>query len=147
MFDQYNELYLKSLEVPNKTRKTASFATDEVDLHGYNAATFAVFYGDSDDTLSGSVYLSAKLQESDTSGSGFTDVDADDVIGNTSNLFGLCNAPAEDSTIYKLGYKGTKRYVRIYVTLTGIHMNGIPVAAFVVLGKAGAEPVTAQANP
>ena len=55
--------------------------------------------------------LTAVLQEGDTLGGAYTDVDALEVIGDT----------VDDTvdTVYRLGYTGTKRFVRARLTLTG----------------------------
>lgn len=99
-----------------------------VDLREHNAATVLFIFGESNDTLSGSVYVTPTLEESDTLGSGYTTVAAADMSGTLS----VVDAAAEDSTVQVVGYMGTKRYVRAVFTLTGTHTNGIPVSAYVV---------------
>lgn len=53
----------------------------------------------------------AKLQEGDTLGGAYSDVDADEVIGDT----------VDDTvdTVFKLGYTGTRRFVRVQIDVTG----------------------------
>jgi hypothetical protein len=74
-----------------------------------------------------------KLQESDTSTSGdFADVDAEDVF---------TNAPATlaASSAYKLGYRGSKRYIRVALTKAG--GTSIAVGAVAVKGNPAKAPV------
>jgi len=131
-YDIFNRLLVEQLTDPETATQTVT--SDSTDLAGYEAATFFVSYGQSGDTLSGSVYWSAKLQESDDD-STFSDVAAADVIGNTENKFAVCNAAADDDAIYGLGYRGDKRYVKVVVTATGTHSSGTPIGVYVVKGR------------
>lgn len=101
-----------------------------VDLLGYRHVAFLALVGESGDTLSGSVYLELEVEES-SDDSSFTDVaDADlqtYVAGNNDGCFGVIDAAAEDDAVYKTTYKGSKRYVRPVMNITGTHTNGIPV--------------------
>jgi hypothetical protein len=136
-------------QLTDPANATATVTSGETDLAGYEGLTCQVSYGESADTLSGSLYWTAKLQESDTSGASFTDVAAADVVTNeatAANSFGLVNAAAEDDASYYLGYKGNKRYVRVVVTATGSHSSGTPIAIF-AHKEAKKQPVTNAVNP
>lgn len=106
---------------------TAAKTSSACDLAGYEGAMFTVLFGTSADSLSSVRYWDCKLQESDDDVT-YTDVAAADVIGNTSNQFGLVNALADDDACYTLGYKGIKRYIKVVVTPTGSHASGTPIA-------------------
>jgi hypothetical protein len=61
--------------------------------------------------------FTAKLQESNTSGSGYTDVSADDtIVKGDQTASTVVFADTEDDTIKQLGYIGLKRYIRVVIT-------------------------------
>lgn len=108
--------------------QSASIDGIAVDLKGYNAAAFVVNTG----AIASAGDFSAKLQESDASGSGYADV----VAGFVDS-----NAPATlaASSSYKLGYRGNKRYVRVVLTKAG--GTSIAAGATAVLGEPAKAPV------
>lgn len=119
-----------------------------VDLAGYEGVDLCVTMGDSADTLNGTNKISLELEESDDNLS-FTDVDDDDMIGldeaggsGTSGQFALVDAPTEDSVIYRIGYRGTKRYVRVVLNFSGTHSTGTPIGVFALLGAPRTAPVS-----
>jgi|GEM_PF-920646 len=99
------------------------------------------------------------LEESDsTAAASFTRVAVKDMIRDTTHpqtsavlssaatagLFGTLNADAEDSTIYRVGYKGNKRYLRValdFTTGTG-GITAAPVSVMAILGRAAHQPPT-----
>jgi len=104
---------------------------DSVDMKDYKYLAFYANVGNSGDTLSGSVYIELEVEDSPDDSS-FTDcADAkitNAVTGNNTGTFAVINAPAEDSTIYMCEYKGSARYVRPVVSITGTHTNGCPIS-------------------
>jgi hypothetical protein len=104
-----------------------------VDLKGYEGALMIFNIGISADTLSGSVLLTPKLQESDTTTDGdFTDVAAGDMLGDEDLT--VIDDAAEDPDVQRVSYIGSKRYIRAVVDTTGTHTNGTPLGAVCVLG-------------
>ena len=101
------------------------------DLKGYEGALVVFEIGISADTLSGSVLLTLKVQESDDD-SAYTDVAAADLIGGANAI--VIDDAAEDAVIHVRGYNGAKRYLRAFVDFTGTHTNGTPISAVVVRG-------------
>lgn len=90
-----------------------------VDLQGFNSATLVINTGA---IVTDGLY-DVKLQESDTSTDGdFTDVAAGDLLGDLP-------AALAASTVYKQGYKGTKRYIRAVIT----KQSGTSIAAGAVI--------------
>jgi hypothetical protein len=77
----------------------------EVDVKGFDAVTL-VAHGD------GTAVGTVKIQETDTSGSGYADVAAEDVLGVQDNA-----VDATDTSV-TIGYIGLKRYVRAVWTNT-----------------------------
>jgi len=102
---------------------TATNTSAAIDLAGFEAATVVITSG----AIVGAGNFTPKLQESDTSGSGYTDVAAKDLLGSFP-------AALAADTAYKVGYIGSKRYVRTVLTLN----SGTSVAASAVVLKSHA---------
>lgn len=116
-----------------------------VDMTGYDRCTFLVDLGESNDTLSGSVKIELEVEESDDD-STYTDVaDADlsDVVtGTNTGCFGVIDAAAEDAAIFSTTYKGTSRYVRPVINVSGTHTNGTPLGVIAIRHKATSLPAS-----
>lgn len=98
-----------------------------IDLLGFESVTFAVNTG----AIAGGGDFGVKVQESDTTTSGdFTDAAA--AVVDTDAPATLAAASS-----YKLGYRGSKRYVRLALTTAG----GTSIAAGAVAIKG--HPLTA----
>lgn len=125
MRDLANNIAIKPAIVP--AVKTAAADGLVVDTLGFNSVAFAVSTG----AIVSAGDFGVKIQESDASGSGFADATA-----VTSN------APATlaASSAYKLGYTGSKRYVRLQLTTAG--GTSIALGATAILGNAGSKPVS-----
>lgn len=111
--------------VPALVAATATGAA--VDLSGFDKIGVIVAAGvitDGTHTL--------KLQESDLSGSGFTDVAAGDQSGSLTAL----TSGAGGSANQEVAYMGSKRYIRVVSTVTGSPSTGGVYGAIVV--RAGA---------
>ena len=108
---------------------TATQTGTGIDKQGFDGTCHIIAIGNSGDTLSGSVYFTLKLEESDALASGYTAVVTADVIGQTltAGVFDTIDAPAEDSKNVLVQYVGSKRYSRVVVTITGTHTNGTPI--------------------
>ncbi|MBF0232501.1 MAG: hypothetical protein HQK65_05610 [Desulfamplus sp.] len=87
-------------------------------------------------------YLTPTLQECDTTvGTSFTDVASGDIEG----AFTVVNATTKDSTVQYVGYKGSKRYVRVKLDYTGTAITAGIVGVYGIVGRAKEAPVTAPA--
>tara|TARA_R100000152_G_C6772017_1_gene198722 strand:- start:523 stop:987 length:465 start_codon:yes stop_codon:yes gene_type:complete len=123
--------------------KTAAGNGTGVDLQGYESATILVDVGAEGDTLSSSVYFEISLEHSDDD-STYTDCAQADIIDGTISaggiwlkLDGTANGnPDSAGGIFRVGYVGGKRYVRVVLAKTGTHSNGTPIGAMVVRGHA-----------
>jgi hypothetical protein len=109
---------------------TATVAGQTVDTRGYSSASLHLQTG----AVAGAADFTAALQESDESASGFTDVAADDLIGA-----GTVPATLAANSVYRVGYKGNKRYLRANLTHNG--GTSLAVAASILLGNADQRPV------
>jgi hypothetical protein len=137
MRDLRSQIAVSSI-VPIMGNNTGEGTGVGVDLAGFDSAKMIAHIGDSGDTLSGSVYMTAAFQESDASGSGFANIAADDLKGGLNDV--VIDAPAEDQVVIQRNYVGGKRYVRVLITFTGTHTNGTPISALVVKGNARHAP-------
>ena len=107
---------------------TATNTSAAIDLLNFGSAAVVVTTG----AIAGAGNFTPKLQESDASGTGYTDVAAGDLIGTFP-------AALEAATIYKIGYIGNKRYVRTVLTLNS--GTSIAASAVVIKGNAASRPI------
>jgi len=123
--------------------KTAAGNGTGVDLQGYESATVLVDVGAEGDTLSGSVYFEISLEHSDDD-STYSDCAQADIIDGTIAAGGIFlkldgttgGNPDSAGGIFRVGYIGGKRYVRVVLAKTGTHSNGTPIGAMIVRGHA-----------
>jgi hypothetical protein len=116
MKDLYNRVTLVNAVLPAVATETAESAA--IDLQGFESALAIYSVGQSADTLSGSVKITLSLTECDTSDGT------------------LIDAAAEDEAVFKVGYLGSKRYIKAGFTLAGTHSSGTEVSAVVLKGHA-----------
>jgi len=110
-----------------------------VDLQFFESATAVVDTGVEGDTLSSSVKIDFKLEDSDddstytavTSALHVTDGSVD-----SNGIFLTLDANAETPQVTSIGYVGGKRYLRVVADFTGTHSNGTPMAASIIKGSA-----------
>ena len=110
------------------TTPTPPTATD---LQEFNSAMAVFAVGAADVANADETYLPG-LEESDTLGSGYTTVAAGDLDGEVTTL--LLN------TVRKIGYTGSKRYIRPTITIAGTTPS-IAVGVVIVRGHPDARPV------
>lgn len=102
----------------------------EVDTQGYESLTFVVQAG----TLTDGTYTPS-IEESDTSGSGYTAVVDADLVGTEADA-----AVDASNEIKRIGYIGKKRYVRLSIVSTSTTTGGT-VGGVAILGNAKHNPV------
>jgi hypothetical protein len=139
MKDLYNNIDLKAVIDPIVGANASAPAEVVVDLAGCNAAVFGIYIGLEGSTLDGSNYWTWTMTHADDDGTGvagsYTSVAAADVQGVTpaSGVILTVDSPAEDNTLYKIGYIGGKRFVKITPAEVGTGPN-LPQAVFVIKG-------------
>ncbi len=141
MYDLSNQIN-PAISLAAAVRNAAADGTG-VDLKGYESATVIVDVGAEGDTLSGSVYFELSLEHSDDNIT-FTDCAQADIVDGTIAAGGIFlkldgtagGDPVTAGLIYRVGYVGGKRYVRVVIAKTGTHTNGTPIGAMVVRGDA-----------
>ena len=109
-----------------------------VDLQFFESATAVVDTGVEGDTLSTSVKIDFKLEDSDDNSS-FSAVTSSlhvtDGSVDSNGIFLTLDANAETPQVTSIGYVGGKRYLRVVADFTGTHSNGTPIAATNIKGS------------
>jgi hypothetical protein len=127
MRDIYNGLSVAQSLAP--AARTASANGTGVDLRGFDGAFALIETGvitDGSHTF--------EVQESDDN-STFTAVADADLQGSEPAV-----GSTDDNSVYRVGYRGTRRYLRVAVTVSGATSGGVYGAA-VVRGLAHQQPV------
>lgn len=101
-----------------------------VDMKGFDRVTFLALVGASGDTLGATVKIELEVEDSDDNETFADAADADVdgyVDGSNDGCFALIDAATEDDAVYACTYRGTARYVRPVINVTGTHTNGTPI--------------------
>lgn len=93
---------------------TATTLTSAVDLKDVDSAGFLVVTGAM--AFDTSNYLTLNIQESDSSGSGFADAAAADLYSSNNVVL---DEAGDASKSHFLGYRGSKRYIKLNIVETG----------------------------
>lgn len=123
-----------------------------VDTKGFESVEFLISVGDVTN-IANSPQPSwvFKLQESDASGAGFTDVTDSSIVltgsakspetapDSSTGVFLTIDDAAEDATTYRAGYVGSKRYVRVIATAANTP-GSTPYSVVAILSSAALEP-------
>lgn len=138
--------------VANAAITATSTPSTGVDLEGFDSAEFLINVGAvANIANSPQPTWAFKLQESDTSNSGFTDVtnSSDVLVGSAASpveapnsstgVFLTIDDAAEDATHYRVGYVGSKRYVRVVATAANTP-GSTPYSVTAILGHAELAP-------
>ncbi len=119
---------IKTVTALSPAVQSATVTGSAVDTLGFDSCAFVLTTG----AIVGSGDFTAKLQESNASGSGYTDVAAADLVGSFAAI-AVADAAA------KVGYVGYKRYVRLVLTKNG--GTSIAAGALAILGNPAVSPV------
>ncbi len=127
---------------PVAIQDNASWTTTEIDTLGYNYLTVVVNIGATDIAMA-----ALKLQQSDTSGSGFADVTSLDSDGDTDidgNASTLPTATDDNKLfIFQVDLRGKKRYWDLVAT-AGDGTAGTYASAIAILSKADDAPTSSS---
>lgn len=130
--DLYSNLGLAHTIAPQFINSNTTITGSEVDLQGYEGALIALHAGTIAGSSSANIYT-PEVQESDSSGTGFTAVADADLIGTEATAV---HTGGTDNTLKKIGYKGTKRYIRVVLTTTAFTTAGGYISGSVIKGAA-----------
>ena len=138
--DLYNNIEVRRAESPVAAAQTNNdpIVSEVIDMQGFDSMVFAVALGTLADAAFTTVFL---LEESDTdfSGSAVADADMDPV----ETVAAFDND--DDDEVRKIGYNGSKRYVRLTITPSD-NTGNLPIAIIAILSHAHVLPTTEQAT-
>jgi len=146
MKDLHSNIKIEQAIAP-KTYSTGITGTADIDLAGYGSCEIEITYGDHADTLSSSVDFDVELHDSPDTGAGvhgsWTDVGAIDVLGVTpsSGIINHVEADADTNQVYRVGYVGPCRFLKVDVTANGTHSTGTIIGINVIKGNPLDSPV------
>jgi len=126
--------------------RTTTTLSTKADTQGFESVIARIHIGTYGDAQSGSVYMEAELQESDDDSTYTAVADADLLFPvaqgkaartgtATGTFFQSKTTGANDAAgHYDVGYRGSKRYLKINLRFTGTHSTGTPSSATFSLG-------------
>lgn len=109
-----------------------------VDIQGFSSVEHIIHVGAPGDTFSGSIKFDFYIEESanGTDWAGVTN--EEDILGEftlgADGHFLTIDADAECSQLYRIGYRGNKRYSRVTMNKTGTHTTGTPLSMLALKG-------------
>lgn len=128
--------------------------TNGVDTQGFDSAEFLISIGAVTNIAnSPQPSWTFKLQESDSQSSGFSDVTDSSVVltgsaaspvtspDSSSGVFLTVDAASEDDAVYRVGYVGAKRYVRVVATAAN-SPGSTPISVVAELGHPDLTPTS-----
>jgi len=120
-----------------------------LDLQGYNAAEIVLAIGIGGITFDDTNKVEFKLSHGDTStASEHAAVAQGDVLGVTVATGGVIKALTAAhaaAAVYRVGYKGGKRYVSVLADFSGTHGTGTPISVLLLKGAGIDNPQDDQA--
>ena len=131
--------------LPPAAARTASAQSASFDAQNYDAVTLVASVGATGDTLNATNRVELQVQESDDNTT-FTPVADADLArvapgGQAPGTFAVLNAAGSVNQVYKTGYVGYKRYVRVALAAFGTTASG----TFIDVLAVGGRPRTAPA--
>jgi hypothetical protein len=118
-----------------------------LDLQGYDAAEILLDIGVGGITFTTTNKIEFVLTHSDD-GTTFTNVTTDDMLGVTVASGGIIRALVAAhaaAAVYRYGYKGGRRFLRLLADFSGTHATGTPIAASILLAHGHDDPQANQA--
>jgi hypothetical protein len=131
MRDQMNDLHILSAISPVAARTdNTAIASSIIDRRGYESLTFGILVGTNTDA---DATFAVTMTHGDDSGL------SDSAAVPTAQILGTLALAgynfADDAESRKVGYLGTKRYVRLTITPSGNDSGNIFLAAAAILGN------------
>lgn len=129
MLDNFSRLTFKPMIVPQtQTNADTALASSVIDLNGYESCTVLINYGAITDA--NVTFATVLADGADTAT--LTAVDDAFLLGTEA---GATPTFGDDSTTYKLGYIGPKRYIQLTITPSGNNSGAVSVSATAVLSR------------
>ena len=127
---------------------TADSNPAAIDLRGVNGAEIILAIGAGGITFTETDKIEFILSHSDGDSS-YEAVTADDLLGvaamDEGGIVKALVAAHATAAVYRFGYVGTRRYLKLLAAFSGTHATGTPVAALVIKGHALISPQADQA--
>lgn len=136
MQDLHNKIHIKRVISPASVADNTAQVGQIIDRQGYNALEYVIVTGslaDADATFT------ALLEEGDVANLSDAAAVADADLLGTEALASFIFS--DDDKVFKLGYKGNKRYTRLTVTPAANASEAL-VCAIAILGAAASEPTS-----
>lgn len=118
-----------------------------VDMRGYDAAEIVLAIGAGGITFDATNKIEFVLTHSDDD-STYTNVADADMLGVSSITDGIIKSLTSAhaaAAVYRFGYKGGKRYLKLLADFSGTHAAATPIAATLIQGRPNDAPVADQA--
>lgn len=119
-----------------------------IDLQGYEAAEVVLNIGVGGITFDATNKIEFKLTHSDDDTT-YTAVTSADVLGQPNvgagGIIKSLVAAQAAAGAYRFGYKGGKRYLKIFADFSGTHGTGTPISASVIKARGANNPQADQA--
>lgn len=132
-YDLFHEIDI--CQLADVATQTSTLTTSAFDVSKYEAVDVILGIGASGDTLSGTVYWTIVVHESDTYNASFAAAATGDVLVDGSSVTTnsiVIDATTEDQKAYHIGYCGKMKYIRVVATATGTHTYGTPIAVIAI---------------
>jgi len=136
MRDLMNNVHLKRAISPVSVSDDTAQVSQIIDTQGYNSLTFAILAGSLADA---GATFTALVEHDDAAGFGTAAAVSDDELIGTEALASFNQG--DDNKCFKIGYAGTKRYVRLTITPAG-NASAALVAAVAILGHPAQAPTS-----
>lgn len=119
-----------------------AFVSQILDMQGKHAASFVTLIGANTDTNATFAFLLEESNDSGMSGANAVD-DADLILTEASASF---EADDDDNEVRKIGYRGSKRYIRATITPSGNDSGNIFISGVWVWASNSAPVAQAAAD-
>lgn len=143
MKDIHTELVAVNMFGPAGYQLSSEPTSPDIDLQGYNAAELFISVGVGGITFSGTNRVDFTLTHSDDD-STYVPVTAEDLVGeptvDTGGIILSLIAAHASPAIYRYGYNGNKRYLRLFANFGGTVGSDTPMHAFVLKGHGRLKP-------
>lgn len=105
-----------------------------VDLSGFKSAAILLAIGAGGITFTGTNKIEFKLTHSDddVTYNNVTDIDMLGVSGVSAGIIKDLKTAHASPAVYRFGYKGNRRYLKLLADFSGTHGTGTPIVAMVV---------------
>lgn len=145
MKDMHSDLSLAS--AIDAATLTADSTPTAIDLRGFDGAAIVLAIGAGGITFSGTNKIEFKLTHSEDDAV-YEPVTDGDVLGvdkiSTGGVIKALVAAHAEAGVYRFGYVGGKRYLKLLAAFSGTHGTGTPIAGVVIRGHGQINPQAAQ---